>query len=157
MPLPGSRLDRAVFLDRDGVINKASVRDGRPYPPKTLGELEIIPGAAAALGRLKRLGFRLIVVTNQPDVARQTQTRDGVEEIHRRIAAEIPIDEFLVCYHDDADGCGCRKPHPGLILAAAEKYGLDLDGCFLIGDRWRDVDAGHAAGCTTILIDYGYR
>jgi transaldolase len=157
MSLPGTRLERAVFLDRDGVINKALVREGRPYPPNSADELVLVPGAAESLRRLKRLGFRLVVVTNQPDVARGTQTRAAVAEIHRKIAAAVPVDEFLVCYNDDADGCDCRKPRPGLLLAAADKFGLDLDQCFLIGDRWRDVDAGHAAGCTTILIDYGYR
>ena len=101
---------RAVFLDRDGVLNRAIVRNGRPCPPATVGELEIAPGADQALGRLREAGFRLVVVTNQPDVARGIQTVRGVEAIHEALRAALPIDEFRVCYHDDVDGCGCRKP-----------------------------------------------
>jgi D-glycero-D-manno-heptose 1,7-bisphosphate phosphatase len=150
-------LKRAVFLDRDGVLNEPVVRDGRPYPPHSEAEVEIVAGAAAALGRLKALGLPLIVVTNQPDVARGTQTAEAVEAIHRRLGRELPLDEFLCCYHDDRDGCACRKPKPGLILDGAARYGADLARSFLIGDRWRDVDAGQAAGCRTIWIDRGYR
>ncbi len=147
---------RAVFLDRDGVINRAVVRDGRPYPPSTLAELEIFPGVSEALARLKAAGFRLIVVTNQPDVARGTQTREQVEALHAVLRAQLPIDEFRVCYHDEADGCECRKPKPGLLLEAACEHEIDLAASYLIGDRWRDVAAGQAAGCTCLFVDYGY-
>ncbi len=152
-----STIDGIVFLDRDGVVNRAVIRDGKPYPPDRLEDLEILPDADKALAMLKRLGFRLIVVTNQPDVARGKQARDTVEAMHRRLRAELPIDDFFVCYHDDSDGCGCRKPGPGLLIEAARAYALPLSKSFLIGDRWRDIDAGHAAGARTILIDYGYR
>ena len=148
---------RAVFLDRDGVINRAVVRDGRPYPPSSLAELELLPDVHEALARLRSAGFRLIVVTNQPDVARGAQTREAVEAIHAALlAAGLPIDDFRVCYHDDGDRCDCRKPEPGLLLAAAREHDLDLTASFMIGDRWRDVEAGRRAGCTTIFIDYGY-
>ena len=110
-----------------------------------------------ALARLRAAGYRLIVVTNQPDVARGVQTRAAVEAIHAELLARgLPIDDFRVCYHDDADGCDCRKPKPGLLLAAAREEGLDLAASFLVGDRWRDVEAGKRAGCTTVFIDYGY-
>jgi D-glycero-D-manno-heptose 1,7-bisphosphate phosphatase len=148
---------RAVFLDRDGVLNRALVRDGKPYPPADLSQLEVLPGVPEALGRLRAAGYRLIVVTNQPDVARGVQTRAAVEAIHSELLARgLPIDTFHVCYHDDGDGCDCRKPKPGLLLAAAQEDGLDLPSSFLIGDRWRDVEAGKRAGCTTVLIDYRY-
>jgi len=98
----------------------------------------------------------LIVVTNQPDVARGTQTREGVEVLHAALSAELPLDEFRVCYHDDPDGCDCRKPAPGLLLAAAQDYNLDLSASFMVGDRWRDIEAGRRAGCQTVFIDYGY-
>ncbi len=147
----------AVFLDRDGVINRAIVRDGKPYPPASLAELEILPGVPEALARLRAAGYRLIVVTNQPDVARGAQTRAAVEAIHAELLARgLPIDDFRVCYHDDADGCDCRKPKAGLLLAAALEDGLNLAGSFLVGDRWRDVEAGKRAGCTTVLVDYHY-
>ncbi|MBC8249766.1 MAG: HAD family hydrolase [Anaerolineales bacterium] len=147
---------RAVFLDRDGVINRALVREGKPYPPDTLAQLEVLPGVPEALARLKAAGYQLIVVTNQPDVARGRQTRAAVEEMHQALAAQLPIDAFQVCYHDDADRCACRKPAPGLLLAAARDWQLDLSASYLVGDRWRDVEAGRRAGCATILIDYGY-
>lgn len=150
-------LKRAVFLDRDGVLNRAVVRDGKPYPPATADEMEIVPEAAAALADLKGLGYLLIVVTNQPDVARGTQSREAVKEMHRRMAAVLPVDEFRVCYHDSADGCACRKPKPGMLLEAAAEHGIDLGASFMIGDRWRDVEAGQAAGCRVVWIDYGYQ
>ncbi len=147
---------RAVFLDRDGVLNEAIVRDGKPYPPAGLHQLKLVPGAAPALQRLKQASFLLIVVTNQPDVARGTQTREGVERLHAAIAAALPLDAFYVCWHDDRAGCACRKPKPGLLLEAASRYAIDLRRSFLIGDRWRDIEAGTAAGCRTVQIDRGY-
>jgi transaldolase len=149
-------LKRAVFLDRDGVINRAVVRDGKPFPPRRADEVEIIDGVAAALERLRQAGFLLIVVTNQPDVARGTQSREAVEAINERIAGTLPIDEIVTCYHDEGDECRCRKPQPGLLRDAAVRYGVDLGASFLIGDRWRDIEAGQRAGCTCYFIDYGY-
>jgi len=148
---------RAVFLDRDGVLNRSVVRDGKPYPPASAAEMELLPDAERSLQRLKEEGFRLLVVTNQPDVARGTQTTAEVEAIHDRMRAVLPVDEFLVCYHDDSAQCECRKPKPGLLLEAARRHGLELKDCFLIGDRWRDIDAAHAAGCQAVWIDYQYR
>jgi len=145
-----------VFLDRDGVLNRAIVREGKPYPPVTEAELEILPGVADALRGLRAAGFCLIVVTNQPDVARGTQTRAGVERINAALQSALPIDEFCVCYHTDKDQCTCRKPLPGLLKAAAQRHGIDLSCSYMVGDRWRDIDAGHNAGCTTLFIDYDY-
>ena len=147
----------AVFLDRDGVLNRAVVRDGKPYPPASLKELEILPNVASALRDLKAHGFAVYIITNQPDVARGNQTRETIEAMHKSLAASLPIDDIFVCYHDDTDNCECRKPKPGLLFEAQRKYNLDLAQSYMVGDRWRDIDAGHAAGCTTILIDYGYR
>lgn len=147
---------RAVFLDRDGVINRVVVRGGRPYPPDSVAALEVLPGVADALARLKAAGYCLVVVTNQPDVARGRQTRASVEAMHTRLASELPIDDFRTCYHDDEDGCSCRKPRPGLIIEAARAHGLDLERSVMVGDRWRDVDAGRAAGCATVFLDYAY-
>lgn len=146
----------AVFLDRDGVINRSIVRDGLPFAPDTLEELEILPGVADALARLRAAGFRLVVTTNQPDVARGLQRREVVESINAALAAALPLDEFRVCYHDDADGCDCRKPQPGLLLAAAAEGHLDVAASFMVGDRWRDIEAGRRAGCRTIFVDHGY-
>jgi D-glycero-D-manno-heptose 1,7-bisphosphate phosphatase len=152
-----SQVQRAVFLDRDGVINAVSLRDGTPYPPATAAEVEILPGVAQALWRLRAAGFRLIVVTNQPDVARGTQSRAVVDAINATLASRLPIDEFRVCEHDDADGCSCRKPKSGLLEAAARDARLSLSASYMVGDRWRDVEAGRNAGCTTIFVDRHYR
>jgi D-sedoheptulose 7-phosphate isomerase len=151
------KLYPAVFLDRDGVLNRAVVRDGKPFPPSSLKDLEILPDVASALRDLKAGGFALYVITNQPDVARRAQTRETVEAIHQALTAALPIDDIFVCYHDDKDDCSCRKPKPGLLFEAQRKHNVDLSRSFVIGDRWRDIDAGHAAGCKTVLIDYGYR
>jgi len=147
---------RAVFLDRDGVLNRPVIRDGKPYPPVSAEDLEISPGAADSLAALKQAGFKLYVVTNQPDVARGSQTRAAVERIHAALGAALPLDGFYVCYHDDRDRCECRKPKPGLLLAAAAEHGLSLGASYLIGDRWRDVEAGQRAGCRTVWLDFGY-
>ena len=149
-------MKRAVFLDRDGVINRATVRDGKPCPPADLSALEILPGVADAMQLLHDEGWMLIVVTNQPDVARGTTTLADVEEINEHLLQLLPIDEFRVCYHDSGDGCSCRKPQPGALFAAAETHGIDLASSYMVGDRWRDTEAGERAGCKTIFIDYGY-
>jgi len=147
---------RAIFIDRDGVINKALIRNGRPYPPRNLMELEILPGVPEALSLLREAGFLLIVVTNQPDVVRKNQSRDRVEEINRTLKGMLSIDDIRVCYHDDGDGCECRKPAPGLITRAALDHHVDLHSSYMVGDRWRDVEAGKQAGCQTVFIDHHY-
>jgi D-glycero-D-manno-heptose 1,7-bisphosphate phosphatase len=146
---------RAVFLDRDGVLNRAFVRDGKPNPPATLDDLEVLPGVPEALARLKAAGFLLLGATNQPDVARDAQRREVVEAMNSRLLGVLPLDEIFVCYEDGPD-CPRRKPNPGMLLEAAAKYGVDLADSFMIGDRWRDVEAGRRAGCRTVLVDYGY-
>jgi len=146
----------AVFLDRDGVLNEAIVRNGKPYPPWDVTELVITRGARAALDELQRQGFLRIVVTNQPDVARGKTTRTKVDQINAQLAAVLPLDAIEVCEHDDEQQCDCRKPKPGMILHAGETFGVDLSRSFIVGDRWRDIEAGRRAGCRTILIGDGY-
>ena len=146
----------AVFLDRDGIINRAIVRDGKPYPPSRMEDFEILPGTIASLSRLADSGYVLIGITNQPDVARGTQSREMVESFNALIQSKLPVREIFVCYHDNADNCQCRKPKPGLILQAAEKYGLDLAQSWMVGDRWKDIAAGCAIGLKTIFVDYHY-
>jgi D-glycero-D-manno-heptose 1,7-bisphosphate phosphatase len=150
---------RAIFLDRDGVINRPLIRDGKPFPPVSVDEFEILPGVTEACEALKELGFLLVVATNQPDVGRGTLVREEVETVHRWLLQQLPIDRLMVCFHGGAaygDPCGCRKPQPGMLLEAAEALKIDLAKSFMIGDRWRDVDCGFNAGCQTIFIDWGY-
>jgi len=147
---------RAVFLDRDGVLNRANVVDGKPLPPASVDELELLPGVGQACRELHEAGLLLIVVTNQPDVARGTQTMATVEALNRELSSRLPLDEIRVCPHDDADHCDCRKPAPGLLLDAAHDWGIELENSVMVGDRWRDVEAGRRAGCKTVFIDSGY-
>jgi len=148
---------RAVFLDRDGVLNRAFIHDdGKSHPPASPDELEILPGVAKACMTLRQAGFLLIVVTNQPDVARGAQSRDVVEAINDALRRQIPIDDIRVCYHDDPDDCACRKPRPGLLLEAANVWEIDLSSSFMVGDRWKDIEAGRRAGCKTVLVSGVY-
>jgi D-glycero-D-manno-heptose 1,7-bisphosphate phosphatase len=132
------------------------VRDGKPYPPASLVELEILPGVHEALQKLHDANYLLVVVTNQPDVARGTTKREDVELMNTFLASQLPIDDFKTCYHDSRDKCSCRKPLPGALLKAAQDYDIDLSKSFMVGDRWRDVEAGAAAGCKTFFINYRY-
>jgi D-glycero-D-manno-heptose 1,7-bisphosphate phosphatase len=153
-----SEVRRAVFLDRDGVINRALERDGKPYPSANLSEFEIFPEVPEACRRLKQAGFLLVVATNQPDVGRGTLKQAAVEEIHAEMCRRLPLDRVEVCYHPGKglSDCDCRKPRPGMLLRAARELGIELRQSWMIGDRWRDVDCGHAAGCRTIFIDRSY-
>ena len=145
-----------MFLDRDGVINRSTTRGGKPYPPASLEELSILPGVEQALNSLRAAGLLNIVVTNQPDVASGAQRREVVEAMHAELRRTLSIDDIRVCYHTEAADCACRKPRPGMLLDAAREHAIDLDDSFMVGDRWRDIDAGRAAGCTTFFIDYKY-
>lgn len=154
--MPGTK--RAVFLDRDGVINEPKVVDGKPYPPLSIDEFVIIDGVADACRKLKAAGFLLVVTTNQPDVGRGTLKQGVVDTIHQHMCRVLPIDRVEVCFHPGkgASDCECRKPKPGMLLTAARAMNIDLARSWMVGDRWRDIDCGHAAGVRTVFIDYGY-
>jgi D-glycero-D-manno-heptose 1,7-bisphosphate phosphatase len=147
---------RAVFLDRDGVLNRGIMIEGRLHPPRSVEEVEVLPGVAEACRALADAGLLLIGATNQPDVARGRQTREEVLRINARLLRALPLVEIRTCFHDDADGCPCRKPRPGLLLEAAREHDVDLRQSFMVGDRWTDVAAGAAAGCLTFLITASY-
>jgi D-glycero-D-manno-heptose 1,7-bisphosphate phosphatase len=153
---PGAFRVRAVFLDRDGVLNRPKVRGGKAYPPASLEEFSIYPEAAEACAALKKAGYSLIVATNQPDVGRGTQRREEVDRMHQALRAALPVDRIEVCYDPGEQGSSCYKPAPGMLLRAAREMGVDLRVSFMVGDRWRDVDCGAAAGCRTVFIDRGY-
>jgi D-glycero-D-manno-heptose 1,7-bisphosphate phosphatase len=146
----------AVFLDRDGVLNEAFVRGGVPTPPRSLQEFRVLPGVARACADLKRAGFVLVVVTNQPDVARGKLTAAEVGRMHERLRSRVPLDEICVCMHDDSDVCACRKPAPGMLLDAADRLNLDLGRSASVGDRWRDVEAARRAGVRAIYVERHY-
>src|SRR2546428_7671403 len=146
-------MPRAIFLDRDGVLNKITLRGGKVCPPASITEFEVLPGVSEACEALRAAGFLLVVVTNQPDVARGSMRKETVELINEALRAQVAIDDIRVCYHDDHHQCFCRKPSPGLLREAAADWGIDILASFLVGDRWRDIEAGRRAGCRTILID----
>ncbi|HEY7247951.1 MAG TPA: HAD family hydrolase [Xanthobacteraceae bacterium] len=146
----------AVFLDRDGVIVIPEFRDRRSFAPRRLADFKLYPDAGPSLSRLKREGFLLAVVTNQPDVGRGLVLRSEVEAMHQILRRELPIDTLKACFHQQDEHCDCRKPKPGMILAAADELGIDLARSFMVGDRGTDVAAGRAAGCATVFIDLGY-
>ncbi len=146
-------MSRAVFLDRDGVIIHTDVREGKPYAITSLEALEVLAGAGDAIQRLRDAGFVIIVVSNQPDVAAGKVTRDVVEAVNAELLGKLAIDEIKVCYDSAAS---CYKPRPGMLLEAAREHDITLDRSYMVGDRWRDIGAGKAAGCMTVFIDKGY-
>ena len=147
---------RAVFLDRDGVLNEPMIREGRAYAPVTLEDFRIAEGAGEQVARLRRAGLLPVVFTNQPEVARGILPPQVLDRMHEMLRRAVPVADIFVCPHDAAEGCGCHKPRPGMLHAAAEKWTLDLAKSYVVGDRWRDIDAGRSAGCYTILIERPY-
>jgi D-glycero-D-manno-heptose 1,7-bisphosphate phosphatase len=147
---------KAVFLDRDGVINANVDRGGRAVAPTTVADFSFLPGVCNAVAQLRAAGFLVVVVTNQPDVTTGRTSRETLEAMHAKLRSNLPVDDIKVCMHVDSDRCECRKPKPGLMIQAAAQYGVDLSKSYIVGDRWRDVEAGRAAGCSTILVDAGY-
>lgn len=147
---------KAVFLDRDGVINESAVRDGKPYAPRLLSEFRLFQGVPEAIADLKKAGFIVIVVTNQPDVGHGFIEQSTLDAMHSQLKTSAPVDEILVCPHRQDAGCDCRKPKPGLILDAMQRWNIQAEGSYMVGDRWNDVVAGKAAGLYTIFLDRGY-
>ncbi|MEM7182231.1 MAG: HAD family hydrolase [Spirochaetota bacterium] len=150
------QIKKAVFLDRDGIINQSVVRDGKPYPPASLQELLWVDDIAGCLQQIRNKGYLLVVFTNQPDVARGTKKQSDVEAIHAHMQEKLQLDAVYACFHDDVDECSCRKPKAGMLVQAAEDLSIDLQASYAVGDRWRDINAGKTAGCKTIFVDYGY-
>ena len=149
-------MKRAVFLDRDGVLIRSKLIDGVPKPPNSIEEIEIIEGVIEAIQILKDCNFVPVVVTNQPDVSRGFTTEVQVNQMNAQVGAITDIQYFYACFHDDGDFCDCRKPKPELIFRASRELDLDTNQSFMVGDRWRDISAGQAAGCKNFFIDYSY-
>lgn len=147
---------RAVFFDRDGVINEVILRDGQPVSPRRLEDFVFKDGIRDVVHQLKSAGYKVIVISNQPDLARGHITQEILDRMSQKMREEISIDDIFICPHDDHHQCSCRKPNPGMILQAAEKWGLDLKTSYFVGDTWKDMEAGKTAGCQTILVDAIY-
>ena len=145
---------RAVFLDRDGVVNRSDVREGKPFAPLRVEEFDILPGVADAVDELKEAGFLVIVTTNQKDIGEGLASMEVLEAMHDKLRDAVAVDDICVCVC--GDHCRRYKPKPGMLLDAARQWGIDLAASIMVGDRWRDVDAGKAANCLTYFIDCGY-
>jgi D-glycero-D-manno-heptose 1,7-bisphosphate phosphatase len=146
----------AVFFDRDGVINKVILRDGKPFSPRAIEDFVFNDGVRDAVRRLKSAGYKVIVITNQPDLAGGHITQETLDLMTQRMNEEISFDDVFICPHDDGHRCSCRKPKPGMILEAARKWKINLPASYFVGDTWKDMEAGKAAGCKTILLDASY-
>jgi histidinol-phosphate phosphatase family protein len=158
----------AVFFDRDGVVNELEPdpTTGRPESPLDPAAVRLVPGAAEALRRLREAGYLLVGVSNQPAAAKRTVTRATLDAVQRRVldllaAEDVVPDDFRTCFHHPegtdpelARTCDCRKPAPGLLLAAAAELGIDLRSSWMVGDTDADIAAGVAAGCRTILVEH---
>ena len=147
-----------MFLDRDGTLNVPVIRDGKPYPPAILAEFQLFPGVPAACRSLHAAGYKLVVVTNQPDVGRGAQSQTVVEAMHAQLRQLVPEIERIEACYDPGRGQPSRrrKPEPGMVLDAAPALGLDLARSWMVGDRWRDIDCGKRAGLRTVFIDLGH-
>lgn len=148
-------MNKAIFLDRDGVLNQTVFRDGKPRAPYALSEFALFQGVVEGVQLLKEKGYVLIVVTNQPDVARGWVSREAVVDVNNKLRELIPVDDIKICFHTEKDHCACRKPQPGMLLEASQEKNIDLKNSYMIGDRYSDVEAGIRAGCKTILIGPG--
>jgi D-glycero-D-manno-heptose 1,7-bisphosphate phosphatase len=148
---------QALFLDRDGVLNRSIVRDGKPFAPTLLDEFEFLPGVQEALELTNEAGIKNIVVTNQPDLGTGKISEEQFRLIHERCISELKIHDIKFCPHTQDDNCACRKPLPGMIFSAAKQHGIDIAQSYMIGDRWRDIECGQLAGCkANFFIDYSY-
>ncbi len=152
----GSRTHKAVFLDRDGVINQTFFRKGAYRAPQDMSEFTYVDGVQSTLEALRDRGYVLVVCTNQPDVARGWQRQEQVIEFHDKIAAELPVSRIYACFHDDIEDCLCRKPKAGMLIQGSEEFDIDLAQSWMVGDRWKDIEAGKAAGCRTVYLRHDY-
>ena len=149
-------LRKAIFLDRDGIINHSLIENGKPIAPRSISDFSLMEGVEHLIEKLRGLGYLIFVVTNQPDVAKGKLKKSEIKKMHKFMCEKIKIEEVMVCYCEEGIDCPCYKPSPHMIIELAKTWNIDLGNSFMIGDRWRDVGAGFSAGCTTIFVDYAY-
>lgn len=145
-------MKNGIFIERDGILNRAIVTGQNQASPLTLEQFQINDAAIPLLQDLKAAGFVLIATTNQPAVSRGTLSRRELDRMHDQLRKRFPLDDVLLCPHDESDECPCRKPEPGLFTEAAFKWHLDLERSFVISDKWQDARAARAVGCTSLLL-----
>ena len=142
----------AVFIERDGILNAVNVSGRQQVSPQRLEQFQPHTEVAPLLQELKAAGLLLIVTTNQPGISRGSLSRRELDRMHECLRAAFPMDDLLVCPHEDADHCPCRKPKPGLLLEASYKWGIDLIRSFVISDKWQDAEVARRAGATSLLL-----
>ena len=142
----------AVMFERDGVLNRVRVLGRQQIAPVTVEDFQVSAEALGPLTELKAAGYLLLAVTNQPGISRGSLSRRELDRMHGLLRSNLPLDDILVCPHDESDRCSCRKPRTGLLVEAAFKWHLDLDRCFVVSDKWQDASAAQLTGCTSILI-----
>ena len=145
-----------IFLDRDGVINHSKVIEGKPFAPTKFEDFKLIDGVSESLAILKKKKFKISIFTNQPDVKLIKKMKKEVIKMHDFLLKTLPIDHIDVCFHNKSDNCLCRKPKIGMLTRSAKKLKVNLEDCFVVGDRWSDIEAGQKAGCKCFFIDYNY-
>jgi D-glycero-D-manno-heptose 1,7-bisphosphate phosphatase len=150
-----TKRSRAIFLDRDGILNKAIVINKKPKSPKNLSELVLNKSLKKFLLDAKK-SYYLICVTNQPEVGRKKFSKTEIKKINNFIKVFFNLDDIFTCYHEKDNICNCRKPKIGLLLKSKKKYNINLKKSIVIGDRWKDIAMGKKAGCKTIFVDYNY-
>ena len=148
-------VNKAVFLDRDGVINQATVWGGKPYAPRKAEDFVILPGAEDAIMRIRAFGYLVLVVTNQPDINNKQVDPAEVNAMHNQLA-HLPIEKIYVCPHSQDEDCLCRKPKPGMLFQALDEFNIDLSKSYMVGDRYSDMQASKSAGCKSVFIDRKY-
>tara|TARA_B100000530_G_C15725700_1_gene395741 strand:- start:72 stop:614 length:543 start_codon:yes stop_codon:yes gene_type:complete len=149
-------IKKAIFLDRDGVLVIPIFKNGRSYAPLELNDFKVFPDAKESIKKLKMLGFKIIVITNQPDIHDNILTKEIVDEMNLILKKKVDYDDIEVCY-DKIASSPRRKPNPGMIYDSAQKWNINIKESYLIGDRFSDIEAGIKAGCKgNIFIDYNY-
>jgi D-glycero-D-manno-heptose 1,7-bisphosphate phosphatase len=153
-----TKKNKAIFLDRDGVINHVLYHEGvnKPSSPWKFEEFQLYNGVEKPLEELRKMGFLLLIISNQPDISKGKIEEGMTEKVNKIIFEKLPIQDILICPHEDRHNCNCRKPKPGMIIELSKKWNVDIGKSFLIGDRWKDIEAGENAGCTSILLDKPY-
>jgi D-glycero-D-manno-heptose 1,7-bisphosphate phosphatase len=145
-------MKQGIFIERDGILNRVRVERQHQVSPLTLEEFHVDKAMAPLLTKLKASGLVLIATTNQPGLSRGYQSRRELDRMHEMLRRELPLDDIMVCPHDEIDRCPCRKPKPGLLTEAGFKWHLDLDRSFVISDKWQDAEVARQAGCTSLLL-----
>ena len=150
-------INKAVFFDRDGVLNRAIIKDKKPYAPRNFSKFVLYKSTPEFIKILCNKGYKIFLVTNQPDIGNGFTDLSELNKMHDYLCSLIKFDEIFVCLHSQSQKCICRKPSPFFVLEAKKKYNLNLKNSYFIGDRYSDYQTANKAGCNFLFIDRFYR